>query len=211
VDVGSAVVSFALVAGLLTITPGLDTALVLRSAVLRGQREAFVTALGINTGALLWGAGAAVGVSALLTASTLAYTAVRLLGAAYMTYLGGRLLITAIRPGKAPSAEPPLVVHSGGGWQAWRRGVLTNLLNPKIGAFYLAVLPQFIPEGSSPLAMGLLLAVVHDVLGIAWFALLILGAHRARGFLQRRSTERAVNGSTGAILIGFGVRLGVAR
>lgn len=209
--VGSAVLSFALVAGLLTITPGLDTALVLRSAVLHGRRRAFATALGINTGVLAWGAGAAVGVSALLTTSTLAYTILKVLGAAYMLYLGSRLLITALRP--SATAGPPDStdgeVH--GAWQAWRAGLLTNLLNPKIGAFYVAVLPQFIPEQTSPLAMGLLLALVHDLLGIAWFTVLILAAHRTRAFLQRRSTGRAVDGTTGAVLIGFGVRLSLSR
>jgi threonine/homoserine/homoserine lactone efflux protein len=211
VDVASAVLSFALVAGLLTITPGLDTALVLRSAVVHGRRQAFATALGINTGALLWGASAAVGVSALLTASTVAYTAVKLLGAAYMIYLGGRLLLTTFWPRKAstPTVAQDLRVESA--WQAWRRGVFTNLLNPKIGAFYVAVLPQFIPDGASPLAMGLLLALVHDLLGMGWFALLILSAHEARAFLRRRSTERMVDAATGTVLVGFGLRLGLAR
>lgn len=209
----SAVVSFALVAGLLTITPGLDTALVLRSAVLHGRRRAFATALGINTGVLAWGAGAAVGVSALLTASTLAYTILKVLGAAYMLYLGSRLLITALRSGTSAAVGPldGTPGEVGGAWQAWRTGALTNLLNPKIGAFYVAVLPQFIPEQTSPLAMGLLLALVHDLLGIAWFAVLILAAHRTRAFLQRRSTGRAVDGATGAVLIGFGLRLGLSR
>lgn len=210
-DVGAAVLSFALVAALLTITPGPDTALVLRSAVQHGRRHALATALGINTGALVWGAGAAMGVSALLTTSTLACTTVRLLGAAYLLYLGGRLLVTAIRPGADAATDGRPVVRTEGAFPAWRRGLLTNLLNPKIGAFYVAVLPQFIPDGVPPLAMGLLLALVHDLLGMAWFTLLILTAHRARAVLQRRSTRRAVEGTTGAVLIGFGVRLGLSR
>src|SRR5665647_3155590 len=136
VTLPAAVLSFAVVAGLLTVIPGLDTALVLRAAITQGRRQGFATALGINTGALVWGAGAAVGVSALLTASTIA-------------------------------AVPATA------WGSWRRGLLTNLLNPKIGAFYVAVLHQFIPTGTSHLAVGLLLALVHDVDGMLWFTAII--------------------------------------
>ncbi len=90
------ITSFAAVAGLLTIVPGLDTAMVLRSAVAHGRKHGFATAVGVNTGALVWGAGAAVGVSALLTASTIAYTVLRVAGALYMVWLGSRLLIRAL-------------------------------------------------------------------------------------------------------------------
>jgi threonine/homoserine/homoserine lactone efflux protein len=87
---------------------------------------------------------------------------------------------------------------------------LTNLLNPKVGAFYVAVLPQFIPAGSSPLGVGLLLALVHDVEALVWFSLIIFGAQAARGLLARRSVRRTVDAGTGAVLIGFGLRLGLS-
>lgn len=208
-SVWSAVVGFSLVAGLLTITPGLDTALVLRAAVTQGRRQAFAAALGINTGAFVWGAGAAVGVSALLTASALAYTAVRVVGAAYMVWLGVRLLRGAIRRAREDAEAERDGPATGGAWRAWRRGLLTNLLNPKIGAFYVAVLPQFIPPGTSPLAMGLLLALVHDIMGLLWFTLVILGAGKMGTVMRRRSTQRAVDAGTGSVLIGFGLRLGL--
>ena len=88
--------------------------------------------------------------------------------------------------------------------------MLTNLLNPKIGAFYLSVLPQFIPAHTSPLAMGLLLALVHDLEGMTWFALIILGTHGIRDWLRRRSAQRSVDGLTGTVLIGFGLKLGLS-
>jgi threonine/homoserine/homoserine lactone efflux protein len=205
------VVSFAAVAGLLTIIPGLDTAMVLRSAVSHGRRHGFATALGINSGALVWGAGAAVGVSALLTASTVAYTVVRIAGAIYMIWLGSQLLLTAIRDrhdDQPLTHQPPTVAP--GILRSWSRGLMTNLLNPKIGAFYVAVLPQFIPAHASHLAVGLLLALVHDLEGITWFTVIILSAHSVRTLLRRRSARRAVDGITGATLIGFGVKLGLA-
>jgi threonine/homoserine/homoserine lactone efflux protein len=213
VSVPSAVASFALVAGLLTIVPGLDTALVLRSVVQHGRRHAFCTALGINSGTLVWGTGAAVGVAALLTASTLAYDSVRIVGAAYMALLGARLIWTGVirRPAEHEAARGPDVdAQRGGAWHSWRRGVLTNLLNPKIGAFYVAVLPQFIPEHAPHLAMGILLALVHDVEGMLWFTLIILSAARTRRWLRRRAVQRLVDGGTGSVLIGFGLKLGLS-
>ena len=204
------VYSFALVAGLLAIIPGLDTAMVLRSAARNGRRHGFATAFGITSGALIWGAGAALGASALLTASTAAYTALRIAGAAYMLWLGLRLLVRAARGdghlGPEPGAPPPdaSLVRS------WSRGLLTNLLNPKIGAFYIAVLPQFIPAHDSHLAVGLLLASIHDAESMIWFSAIIFGVGSARALLHRRGVRRTIDGLTGTTLIGFGVKLGLA-
>jgi threonine/homoserine/homoserine lactone efflux protein len=205
----SALLSFAVVAGLVTLVPGIDTALVLRATVTQGRRPAFATATGICCGVLVWGAAAAVGVSALLTASEAAYTALRLVGAAYMLWLGGRLLWGlrgATAPPPAAGGPPPE-----GLLRSWRRGFTSNVLNPKIGAFYVAVLPQFLPEGVPHLAMGLLLALVHNLEGMAWFSLLILGAHGLRSRLAGRRAQRVTEGVTGTALVGFGVELGLAR
>ena len=213
-SVSSAVLSFALVAGLVTVMPGLDTALVLRAALRSGPRPAFATAVGIGTGALAWGAAAAVGVSALLTASHLAYTGLRIIGAGYMVWLGVGFLREAVT-GSASNLPLTTAAEPENQWaglgSAWRRGLLTNLLNPKIGAFYVAVLPQFIPEHTSALAMGLLLAFVHDLEGMLWFSVLIVGVHRMRALLERRRAQQMVDGMTGSVLIGFGLRLGLSR
>ncbi|SDT71418.1 LysE family translocator [Actinoplanes derwentensis] len=208
-DLTGAVLSFALLGALLTITPGLDTALVLRAAITMGRGPAFATALGINVGALAWGAAAAVGASALLAASTVGYTILRVAGAAYMIFLGFRMIRDALRRDDAGAESVPAPV-SATFWSTFGRGLLTNLLNPKVGAFYLAVLPQFVPPGADPLATGLLLALVHDVEGLLWFTLIILGAQAARGFLARRAVRRTVDAGTGAVLLGFGVRLGLS-
>jgi threonine/homoserine/homoserine lactone efflux protein len=203
-----AVLSFALLGAFLTITPGLDTALVLRSAVTMGRGPAFATAVGINAGALIWGAAAAVGVSALLTASETAYLVLRVAGAVYMLYLGVRMIIGAVRPAGEPVDKA--VPRRPAAWNTFGRGLLTNLLNPKIGAFYVAVLPQFIPAGRSPLGVGVLLALVHDVEGLIWFTVIIAGAQAFRGFLGRRAVRRSVDGGTGAALVGFGLKLGLS-
>lgn len=215
----TSLISFAAVAGLLTITPGLDTALVLRAAIRDGRRHAFVTALGIGSGSLVWGAAAALGVTALLTASTLAYSAIRLTGAAFLLWLGGRLLWTTLRPrvrrdaqlsGDGLAASPA----AGTLWNSWRRGVLTNLLNPKIGMFYVMALPAFLPASGShlsQLSMGVLLALVHDVEGLLWFSAIIVSVDRARRWLQAERTQRVVDAVTGSVLVGFGATVAVDR
>ncbi|WP_055586121.1 LysE family translocator [Peterkaempfera griseoplana] len=210
----SAVASFAAVAGLLTVIPGLDTALVLRSAATRGRAHAFATALGIGTGALTWGAAAAGGATALLTVSQEAYTALRIAGAGYLLWMGIGMLRALRREPAVPEvrAEPRAARLSG----SYRRGLTTNLLNPKIGVFYTAMLPQFIPAHTPHLAMGLLLALVHDVEGMVWFALLILGTERLGALLRRlrlkrRTVQRSLDAVTGTVLIGFGLDLALSE
>lgn len=204
----TALAGFAVVAGLLTVVPGLDTALVLRAAITDGRRPALATAVGVSCGVLAWGVAAAVGVSALLAASTLASTAVRVAGAGYLVWVGVRLLVAA-RSTVEGAPEPSASAPPAGAWRAWRRGFLTNLLNPKIGVFYVAVIPQFLPAGVSPLFMGVLLALVHDAIGLVWFGALIAAASTMRRLLRRRAAVRAVDGVTGAVLVGFGLRLGL--
>jgi threonine/homoserine/homoserine lactone efflux protein len=204
VTLGTAVLGFAVVAAALTVTPGLDTALVLRAALTRSRREAAATAAGIVAGLFVWGAAAAVGVSALLAASELAYDVLRWAGAAYLVWFGLRLLVRATRPGPATGLEG---ADGGSAWRAARLGLTTNLLNPKVGVFYAALLPQFLPAGSDPLLIGLLLAGVHAVLSVGWFALLIGLASAFSRWLRRPRTIRVIDGLTGTTLIGFGVRL----
>jgi threonine/homoserine/homoserine lactone efflux protein len=202
-------VSFAIVAAFITMVPGLDTMLVLRAALARGSRHGFVTGLGVGTGALVWGVGAAVGISALLTASTVAYNGLRVAGAAYLVWLGLRLLLSARRPGNAfETGAGPAPASL---WRSWRQGLLTNLLNPKIGAFYMAVLPQFLPNEGSPLLAGLLMALVHDVEGMLWFSAIILGARKMGSWMSRPRPRQIVDAVTGVTLVGFGARLALVK
>ena len=207
VTLTTSVLAFALVAAALTVTPGLDTALVLRAALTRSRAEALATGAGIVAGLLVWGAAAAVGVSALLTASAPAYDVLRWAGAAYLVWIGGRLLLRAVRGTGVPDAGS--VAAPASAWRAARTGLVTNLLNPKVGVFYVALLPQFVPPGSDPLLVGLLLAAVHGALSLVWFGLLAALAGVAGRWLRRPGAVRAVDAVTGATLVGFGVRLAV--
>lgn len=209
--------SFALVAGLLTLTPGLDTALVLRAAISSGARRAWGAIVGIGSGVLVWGALGAVGVSALLAASRVAYDVLRIAGAAYLVWLGARLVWAAVR-GTAEAAGTP----DGDGGEArpagprraflagWRQGFTTNLLNPKVGAFYVAILPQLVPDAAPHLAWGLALAGLHVAMGTAWLGLLVAVARAARTWLSRPVVTRWVDGVAGTVIAGFGLRLALA-
>ncbi|MEV7631882.1 LysE family translocator [Microbacterium sp. NPDC089318] len=208
--IAQALLSFAVVAGLLTLVPGIDTSLVLRGALTRGRGFAFATSFGIFVGALVWGVAAAVGASALLAASELAYTLLTIVGAAYMVWLGASLIFKSFKgvsEGVSPSsAETP----SGGSlWRAWATGFGSNLLNPKVGVFYLATIPQFIPSGVSPVGMGLLLAAVHGILSLAWFTVIILATGLVARWLRQPRAVRLIDRVTGTVLIGFGVKLAV--
>lgn len=207
--IGQALLSFSVVAALLTVIPGLDTALVLRAAVSRGRAHAVAAALGINAGCLVWGVAAAVGASALLVASETAYRLLTLAGAVYLVGLGAHLLWTSFRrrdaddDALAPAAAP----ERGSLWVSWLTGLGTNILNPKIGVFYVATIPQFIPDGTSPLLMGILLAVVHNLIGMLWFAFVITGAGFMAKSLGRSRFARVADRVTGVVLVGFGLRL----
>lgn len=202
--------SFALVVGLLTLTPGLDTALILRTSALGRHRRSWGVVLGIQTGTLLWGALTSLGVTALLTASHLAYATLRWVGAAYLVWMGARMLRDTFRWTSAAEAEPAALAGPDTLGSGWRLGVLTNLLNPKMGAFYVAVLPQFVPAGSGHSTMGLPLTGVHILLGLVWSAVLVGFARVVHGWLRTPRARRLLDRITGTVIAGFGVRLALS-
>ncbi|MFD4909286.1 LysE family translocator [Kitasatospora purpeofusca] len=215
-EMTTALWSFALVVGLLTLTPGLDTALILRTSALGHRRQAWGVVLGIQTGTLLWGALTSAGVTALLTASQLGYEILRWAGAAYLVWMGVGMLRSRAHPEPEdgapadPATDTPAETSTGGLAAGWRRGLLTNLLNPKVGVFYVAVLPQFIPAGAPHFAAGVALTCVHVVEGLLWSTVLVGFAQALRGWLRRPSARRAMDRVTGLAVVGFGVKLAVS-
>jgi threonine/homoserine/homoserine lactone efflux protein len=207
--VEQALLSFTLAAGLLTITPGLDTALVLRTAAVEGGKQALLAGIGICSGCLLWGAAASFGLSALLTVSAFAYNVLRIVGAIYLGYLGIKLLISAFASTSSNSAVVSVLEENKGRDRSrwFKRGLLTNLLNPKIGVFYLSFLPQFIPAGVQVWSFSILLALIHATEGLLWFLVLTNATESLSRWLRQRRVVRALDTATGAILIGFGLKL----
>jgi threonine/homoserine/homoserine lactone efflux protein len=202
-----ALIAFTLAAGLLTLTPGLDTALVIRTAAAEGPRRAAGAAIGIGLGCLVWGAAASLGVGALLTASELAYTVLKWAGAAYLAWTGIRMILKPrdrFEPGEMRAVDA-------GPLAAMRRGLLTNLLNPKVGIFYVSFLPQFMPAGVEPARFGLLLTSIHVVEGLLWFAALIAATVPIAGLLREAAVVRWLDRITGGVFVAFGLRLALER
>ena len=213
--------SFAGAAALLTLTPGPDALLVLRTAVSRGRAGAIAAGLGVCTALAGWGCAAAFGLTALLTAAPLLYTALRWAGAAYLGFLGTRLILgRRLRwpgpvPARAGQAEPVLARAQGqqpgpgrrrlGG--CYLRGVLTNAANPKIGVFYLSLLPQFIPAGAAVLGTSLLLAAIHVAESLTWFAVIAVLAGRLGRSLRRPAVRRWADRAAGTAFLAFAARL----
>src|ERR1044072_3896588 len=195
-DIAPSIWSFAAVVALLTVTPGLDTALILRTSLLSGRRPAWGVVLGIQVGTLTWGLLTAVGLSTLLAASQVAYDVLRWVGAAYLVWMGFRMLVS-----KTETQEEAPETGFGTGF---RRGLLTNLLNPKVGAFYVAMLPQFIPADAPHAAMGLLLAGVHVGEGLLWSAVLVGFAALMSGALRTPAVKRLLGRVTGIDIVAFG-------
>ncbi|NIE78982.1 MULTISPECIES: LysE family translocator [Asaia] len=200
--------SFVLAAGVFTLVPGLDTAFVLRSTTISGTRTGFCAALGITLGLFVWGASAAFGLTALLAASKLGFTIVKWAGAIYLFSVGIRLLLQP--RGKATPGDALRGVTLSG-WQSFRQGLTTNLLNPKVGIFFITFLPQFIPHGVNFVAFSLLLAGIQVLLTLSWFTLLILMTVRLGAFLSRPATVRILDRATGGIFMAFGLRLALER
>jgi|SRR5579859_711554 len=205
--IAEALIGFSLAAGLLTLTPGLDTALVLRTAASEGPPRAWMAAIGVCLGTLCWGAMAALGLGALLAASRFAFNVLKWAGAAYLVWLGLTLILRPRRSFELASTDAS--PRRGTSW-LWR-GVLNNLLNPKAGVFYVSFLPQFVPSRVPAAPWMFMLAMVHAVMGLIWFAILIGATRPVSALLQRASVVRWLDRLTGGVFLGFGVRLALDR
>lgn len=205
--IAEALLAFIAAAAILTVTPGVDTAMVLRSAASGGTRPAAYAAAGIALGCLVWGAAVSIGLGALLAASQLAFTVVKWAGAAYLLYLGLKLIARPRERLDAP-AETSARMDAG---QSLKQGLLANLLNPKIGVFYITFLPQFVPAGANLAAFSFLLAAIHVLLSLAWFAVLIAATVPMGRFMRRPRVVKAMDRITGGVFVAFGAKLALSR
>jgi threonine/homoserine/homoserine lactone efflux protein len=194
------------VVALLTITPGADMAMVARSVLIGGRRDAFATTLGICAGCLAWAIVSAAGVAAVLAASETAYDALRLVGAAYLVWLGVQSLLAARRGDHLASDQT-----NGRRSSPFRQGLLTNLFNPKIAVFYSTFLPQFIGPGDPALLLSILLAGVHIGLGLVWLTGYAWLLDRTVTAFRGSRVRRALDALTGTVLVALGLRLAAER
>jgi len=197
---------FLALSALLIVTPGPDTALIIRNALSAGPRASTLTAIGVGVGTLAWVAAATFGVGVILERSSTAFVLVKLAGAAYLCYLGVRSLLWPAPHEPAPTARHARLDDRG----AFAQGLLSNLLNPKTGAFFVTVMPQFLVLGDSPLRL-LVMVAVYEAMLLAW--LIAYGHVVSRigrsGFGIR--VRQALTRVTGIVLIGLGARLALER
>ncbi|MGK5684283.1 LysE family translocator [Actinoplanes sp. URMC 104] len=195
---------FALV---VVLVPGPDFAVVMGNTLSGGRARGLWCAAGVATSNAVQGTAAVAGLGALVVGAQPIFQTVKWAGAAYLTYLGVRLLWSA-RHGRHDLAQPPAAGRTAR--RGWRQGFLSNITNPKVLVFYVAVLPQFLDPGSGVAALALL-GVSHAVMSLLYLLLLVALLHRARRVLSRRRVRRALDAITGTAMIGFGARLALER
>jgi threonine/homoserine/homoserine lactone efflux protein len=200
--------AFAGVSILLAVTPGPDMAVVTKNALAHGRRGVFLTTSGIALALLIWVTGTAVGLSAALRASSDLLFVLKLVGAAYLTYLGVRTLIESRqRPADLLAEAPPAApAHA-----VFRQGFLSAITNPKLGVFFVTFLPQFVTSGQAVLPRLLELGMIFAVIGFAWMNAYGLFVTRLRAVITAPRVRQWMQRVTGVVLLGFGARLALER
>jgi threonine/homoserine/homoserine lactone efflux protein len=200
------------ISALIIITPGPDTALTIKNALLHGWHGGLLTALGVATGQAIWSIATSAGHTAVLLSVRPAFTAVQLFGATYLLVLGTQALRDALHrplPGNGP--ETGRVDDGMGMMTSLRQGVLSNLGNPKMAIFFSSLLPQFTSQAHSSFVSLLALGLIFCCMTLAWLSGYALVVARAGAVLQRSAVRRALEGVTGTSLIGLGFRLATER
>jgi threonine/homoserine/homoserine lactone efflux protein len=190
---------------LAAMSPGPDFAIVTRNAMVSGRRAGMACGAGIAVGVFAWAVVTALGIAGLLAASAVAFTAVKLVGAGYLVVLGVRALLAA-RRGEYDSAEHVPGARATSAPAAFRQGIVTNLLNPKVAVFFVALLPQFLPA-SATAADHLLLAGVAAGVTLTWFTVLAGVVSALRRLLTGNRVRRGIDALMGTLLVGLGVRM----
>lgn len=204
-----ALLAYLMASTLLTITPGLDTAFVLRTVTVAGRGSAIGASAGICLGLLAWGCVASLGIAKLLNASRVGYHVLQIAGGIYLIALGLKILHKlASSWGRQRESEAERTAEfRDQNLRRWlTRGMLTNLLNPKVGVFYMTFLPSFVPVGVDVAKFSLLLVSIHIVEGMIWFGLLIAASLSLTERLRDPRCPRMLDALTGAVLLGFGVK-----
>jgi len=204
---------FLAIALIIIVTPGPDTALTIRNTMFGGRRGGIFTALGVCAGQATWTLATSAGIAALLAASEPVFLAVRLIGAAYLVFLGAHALTLALRGAQAAnvSATATTAGRRVRPAAALRQGLISNLTNPKMAAFFPALLPQFVPSGASAFAALLTLGLLFSLITLVWLTGYALVVAAAGDFLRERAVSRVLEAATGTILVGLGLGLALER
>jgi RhtB (resistance to homoserine/threonine) family protein len=197
---------------LLTITPGVDTVLIIRNTTRGGWRDGALSSLGICSGLFVHAVVSAVGISVILLQSAWAFKALKLAGAGYLVWLGIVSLRSAARNGEPLELNhQPASVYHFSARRSLLEGFLSNVLNPKAVVFYMAFLPQFIDPARSALLQSLFLAGLHFTIAMVWQCLLASIVQKAKTWMQNQKVRRSLDGLTGSIMMLFGIKLALDR
>jgi threonine/homoserine/homoserine lactone efflux protein len=202
-----ALAAFVGIAVVVIVTPGPDTALTIRNTLLGGRAAGIRTAFGVVTGQAVWTVATSAGIAALLVASEPAFRAVKLAGAAYLVFLGLQTL-GRVFSGERAHEERPAEQRR---LAAYRQGLLSNLGNPKMAAFFTSLLPQFAPGGEASFAGLLALGLLFCGMTLVWLSAYAVAVARAGDVLRRTGIRRAIDAVTGAVLVAFGLRLATEK
>lgn len=204
------ILTFAGVTALLVMSPGPNGLLIARTVPTSGRAAGFANIAGFVTAFFVHGTLSILGISAILMASASAFTAVKLLGAGYLVWIGLKALVTAWRGTPAlPKVEPARRRRNLR--RAYVEGFLTNALNPKVSMFYLAAFPQFLAASHADLLSAYALVVVHSLINISWFGAMVLTFARLSRLARGGRFQRWLQGVTGVVFVGFGLKLASLR
>ncbi len=207
---GAEIITFAVVAGLLVMSPGPNGVLIAKTVPTSGRAAGFVNVAGFVAAFYGHGALSVLGISLILVQSAVAFSIVKYLGAAYLCWIGIKALMAAWRGIEAaPDVAPAKARRTL--WKAFGEGFLTNGLNPKVSMFYLAAFPQFITVGETSAASAFTLVSLHAAINALWFAAMVLLFARLTKAARSGRFQRWLKGVTGAVFVGFGVKLATMR
>jgi RhtB (resistance to homoserine/threonine) family protein len=198
------------VAALVLVSPGPDTALVTKNALIHGRRPALATSFGVAVGLLVWTLATALGVAAVVHTSATAFTTLKLVGAAYLVWLGIQAL-RAAGHGLPRDGSDAVASRRVGARRGFRQGLISNLANPKIAVFFTSLVPQFVGSGHGVLVPSLLLGALFALMTVIWLCGYALLAAKAGGLLTRPRVKAALDRVSGCVLIGLGLRLATER
>ena len=204
------IISFIIVASLLVMSPGPNGVLIGKTVPTSGKAAGFLNVAGFIVAFFLHGSLSILGISAILLASAKAFFIVKILGAAYLCWIGVKALRDAFN-GVPSERIYETTTNKRTLRYAFVEGFMTNALNPKVSMFYLAAFPQFIPIGEGAVISAFVLVFLHSLINALWFGTMILLLARLTGFTQRGSFQRWLKGVTGIVFVGFGLKLATYR
>lgn len=200
---------FLLMSIALIILPGPDTGLVTQNTITYGRKGGIQTALGSISGVIIHTLAAVVGLSAIIVKSAFLFSIFKYVGAVYLIYLGIMSLWSIKKKGIAIESDKNGKKNAN--LSAFRQGFLTNVLNPKVAVFFLTFLPQFLEPGGNTFLQFLIMGLIYAALTLIWFFMYVYLIHSVNIWMKKPSVQRAIQGISGVVLLGFGIKLALER